>query len=41
MSGWRRPLIEAKGKEEREGRMRGLWRYNQEGGYHLKCKLIK
>jgi hypothetical protein len=36
VSGWRNSLIEAK---ERGGkRMGALWRGNQEGEYHLKCK---
>jgi hypothetical protein len=44
--GWKSTLIEAKGMGKREDGMGwdgmgGLWRGNQEGEYHLKCKLIK
>ena len=39
-SGLRSTLIQAKGMGKREDRMGGLWRGNQEGEYHLKCKLI-
>jgi hypothetical protein len=38
VTGWRSTLIEAKGMGVREDRMGDLWRGNQEGGYHLKCK---
>jgi len=37
MSGWRSSLIKAKGKGRR-GIGCGVWRDNQEGVYHLKCK---
>jgi hypothetical protein len=33
--------MEANGRRERDDRMGRLWRGNQEGGYHLKCKQIK
>jgi hypothetical protein len=39
VTGWRRTLIEAKGR--RRGRKGSLGRGNQEGGYYLKCKQIK
>jgi hypothetical protein len=41
VNGWKSTLLELKGKGERGNGMRGLWRGNQEGGYHLKCKWIK
>jgi hypothetical protein len=39
--GWKSTLIETKMGEERGQRMRELWKGNQEGGYHLKCKSTK
>jgi hypothetical protein len=41
LSGWRSTHKEAKGKGEMRNGMGQLWRGNQEGGYHLKCKQIK
>lgn len=38
MRGWRSTLIKAKGRGDEMG---DLWRRNQEGGYHSKCKQVK
>jgi hypothetical protein len=38
VNGWRSILIEAKLKVVRGDGIRGWWRGNWEGGYHLKCK---
>jgi hypothetical protein len=40
VSGWRSTLIEVKGRGRREV-MGNLWRGNQEGASHLKCKQMK
>lgn len=34
-------LHRAKGEGERADVMRGLWRDNREGGYHLRCKRME